>query len=491
MDSRGLQILTPLAALAVVAGAAAAQVPQCRHLDYRGNFRLNGAQQYIDQANKTTYGPDKDRRIADAMNQLQLAVNGGGADQTTLWYFYGQVYVLKHDLVGADSAFSKAEAKTDDECKREIQRRRRNEWVPLQNAGVELMNAGNNDSALVLFRRANVIYRNEPYVYLNMATIFYNRAQTIASDSAVARQALLDSAIFYYRAAAHSTNDPRREEARATALFNAARLLHTEAMDTAGVRAEARRRGVADSVVKGERLQKALDGYKEVLALRPRDMAAQASMAGVLVAMHRSDEARAVYDSMLAHADSMSSFDLFDAGVALFRQEKYDLTARAIELGLAKNRCHRDALFNLANAYLAAKDSTHLLDAARRLVAVDSMNRSSLRLLAAGEQLTGDQQGTLKTLFRADSLPWEVQIMRFEPGDSTATITGVVMNLLGKTLPGFRLTIQFVNGACETVSEQNVDVPDLNPAGNPGASYDFQGLQGTGKGIVAWKYKTN
>jgi tetratricopeptide (TPR) repeat protein len=489
MYSHGLQRLAPLAALSWFAGTAAAQVPQCRNLSYHSNFRLNGAQQHIEQAGKSSYEPDKQQRIADALNQLQQAAQGGnGVDQTTLWYFFGQVYLLKHDLLGADSAFTKAEAKTDEECKRDILRRRRNEWVGIQNAGVEQMGAGNNDSALVLFRRANLIYRSEPFVYLNMATIFYNRAQT---DTGADQRAWLDSAIVSYRAAARSTNDQRREEARVTALFNAARLLHTEAQDSNGVKAEARRRSVADTAVRRERFERALEAYREVLSIRPRDMAAQASLAGVLSALHRADEARAVYYSMLAHADNMSSFELFDAGVALFRQERYDLTARAIELGLAKNRCARDALFNLANTYLAARDSVHLLDAARRLVAIDSMNRTSLRLLAAGEQKVGDQQGTLRALVRADSLRWEIQVLRFEPGDTTASVTGVVMNLQGKALPGFRLTIQYVNGACESVTEQAVDIPDLNPAGSPGASYDFRDLRVNGKGIVAWKYKVN
>jgi hypothetical protein len=35
-----------------------------------------------------------------------------------------------------------------------------------------------------------------------------------------------------------------------------------------------------------------------------------------------------------------------------------------------------------------------------------------------------------------------------------------------------------------------VDLPDLNANGNAGQSYDFT-LTGSGRGIVAWKYKTN
>jgi tetratricopeptide (TPR) repeat protein len=468
--------VAPLMTLTLFAGAAVAQQqpPECRNLSYRTNFRLNGAEQHIAQAGRSAFAEDRTRQLADAERLLGQAAAAGGVDQATLWYLFGQFYIMKHDLVGADSSFRKVEALTDPECKQEIARRRRNEWVPLQNAGVQQLNAGNTDSALALFRRSNVIYRAEPYAFLNMATIFVGKNQD-------------DSAIYYYRAAANSTDDPRFAEARATALFNAARLVHRAANDTASIAAEARRRGVADSAVKNARLRTALEAYQDVLKVRPRDLQAQASLAAVLFDLQRAREGQEVYDSMLAHADSMESLDLFDAGVVLFRQERYGLAARAMELGLAKNRCYRDALFNLANTYLAARDSVHLLDAARRLVAVDSMNRQSLQLLAAAMQRNGDTQGTLQLLMRRDSLPWELTVLRFDMGDTTATIHAVVNNLQQKAMSGFKLKVQFVSGTCEPVAEQVVEIPDLNPNGSPGASYDFT-VSGTGRGILAYKY---
>jgi len=468
--------IAPVMALTLFVGTAVAQQqpPECRNLSYRGNFRLNGAQQHLEAAGRTSYAEDRQRRLADAERLLTDAAKAGGVDQATLWYLFGQFYSMKHDLTGADSAFRKAEALTDPECKREIARRRRNEWVPLQNAGVEQLNAGNTDSALALFRRANLIYRSEPYAMLNLATIFVNRGDN-------------DSAIYYYRAAAASSDDPRFTEARATALFNAARLTHRAATDTASVSAEAQRRGVPDSTVRNERLRTALAAYRDVLTVRPRDLQAQASVASVLFALQRPREAQAVYDSMLAHADSMESLDLFDAGVVLFRQNRFDLASRAMELGLAKNRCYRDALYNLANTYLAAKDSVHLLDAARRLVAVDSMNRQSLQLLAAAMQRNGDTQGTLRTLLKRDSLSWELTVQRFDLGDTTATIHAAILNLQPRPLSGFKLAVQFVSGACEPITQQVVEIPDLNANGSPGASYDLT-LSGNGRGIVAYKY---
>jgi hypothetical protein len=480
MVSRSLTFIAPIAALTITIGSLAAQqaaAPECRHLDYRGNFRLNGAQMHLTQARASRYEDVRRTRIADATRLLNDAAKAGGVDQASLWYLFAQLYVLNKDLTGADSAFTKVEAVTDPECKREIVRERFNEWVPVQNAGVEQMNAGNMDSALVLFREANVIYRSGPYAFLNMASIFVGRDQT-------------DSAIVYFRLAARSSDDRRFDEARETALFNAARLTHRRALDTASVHAEAQRRGVPDSVVKAARLSEAEAGYREVLQLRPRDLPAQASLAGVLTVLHREDEAKSVYDSMLSHADSMDAFDLIDAGTALFRSSRYGLAARATELGLAKDRCFRDGLYNLANIYLAAKDTVKLLEVARRLAAQDSMNRASLQMLARAWQDAGAKDSTLRVLQRAEALPWEMSVVRFEPGDTSATLHGMVTNLQQQAYKGFTLTVQFLNGSCDVVASQNVDLPDLNANGNAGQSYDFN-LSARGRSIVAWKYKTN
>jgi tetratricopeptide (TPR) repeat protein len=510
MASRSLICIAPLVALTIALGSASAQqttVPECKHLDYRGNFRLNGAKNHLDLASKPSTTPDVKRsRIADATRLLTDAARAGGVDQASLWYMFGQLYVLQHDLAGADTAFGKVEAVTDPECKRLIARERRIEWVPLQNQGVEQMNGGNVDSALVLFRNSNRIYRLEPYSYLNMASIFFNKSQLSLDSASVDEEAhrrgvadslvrreratATDSAIVYFRLAARASQDPKFDEARSTALFNAARLVQASAQDTAGVHAAAQRTGVPDSAVRAARLRDAEAAYREVLQMRPRDLPAQASLAGVLTSLHREDEARTVYDSMLAHADSMDAFDLMDAGTALFRSHRFALAARAMEMGVAKDPCFRDGLYNLANIYLAGSDTVKLLGVARRLVAQDSMNSASLQVLARAWQDNGAKDSTLRVLQRAEALPWEMVVMRFVPGDTTASLHGMITNRRNETQKGFTLTVQFLSASCAVVASQSVELPDLNPNGNPGQSYDFN-VSANGRGIVAWKYKTN
>lgn len=480
---RLLRLVAPIWALVLVVGAAAAQQPQqpqCR-LSYRGNFRLNGAQQYLDNAQRTRFDDDRQRHVGNALRVLTEAAGAGGADQLTLWYFFGQAYLYRHDLVAADSSFTRAEARADADCRRAIDRLRRNEYVPLQNAAVEQINAQQHDSALALLRRAHVIYRSEPSGYTNMAGVFAQQDNT-------------DSAVIYYRLAAAAGNDPQRDNLRATALFNAARLLH-----------RANRFAEADSA------------YRDYLRRKPRDMEALTSLASVLTSLNRTQEAGEIYDSLLAHPDSLGPFELFETGVALFRQNRFPLAARAFELGLERNPHYRDALFNLVNTYVASNDTAHLLPAAKRLVAEDPMNRNAIRLLASAYQRAGAgsrvqdsilrsrrdtsaarfrriyqayADSTLRALQQHDSLPWEINIVRFEPRDTTAAIRGQVQNLQTGQQRGFTLTLEFVNGAGDVVTREVVEIPDLGPLGEPGNSYDFN-IIASGRGILAYRYRTD
>lgn len=488
-----------VAALSGGGGSLAAQQPappQCR-VNFRSNFRLNGAQQYLASAEATRYPEDKARRAGDAIRVLtEAAQSTPPVDQLTLWFFFGQAYALRRDLVGADSAFTRAEAVADAECQREIARRRRNEFVPFNNEGVGHMQAQHLDSALASFRRGLVIFRGEPALYINMASIYLNQG---TDDSAVAN----------YRLAARATDDPRTETMRLDALFNAARILQ-----------RGRHWAVADTV------------YRDYLRVRPRDPEARAGLAGVLAALGDRAGATALYDSIMADADSLSSFDLFQTGIALFRQAQadtatadsaqrrslYGKAAQAFELGLRKNPSLRDALFNLANTYLAAGDTARALDASKRLVAVDPNNTQSLRLLAASYReysagydavgrravaardtatirrvrplLLAYQDSTLRILGRMDSLPWDFTVVRFEPRDSTAVIRGAVSNRQNRELPPFTLNLEFVNEAGEVVAREAVEIPAMSPTGAPGALYDFN-LTPSGRGIIAYRYRTS
>ncbi|MFI5206731.1 MAG: tetratricopeptide repeat protein [Gemmatimonadales bacterium] len=481
---------------------AAAQDDACHSLRYRGNFRLNGAQQHLSLAEGSSYADTKRRMANDALRTLNDALQAGeagGADPFSTWFFFGRAYLLLGDLAGADSSFTRAAtlAATDQSCTDEIKRLRKNVWIPIQQLAVGQLQSQSYDSALTLLRRGNLIYRDDPSGYMNMAVAFLN----LQKD---------DSAVAVFRLAAHAGSDPARADVRASALINAARL-----------------------ELKNTHLTAAESLYREYSAMRPRDMAARSALATVLSLQNRSADAVAVYDSILANADSLDGFQLFDTGVSLFnlavadtvrtdtvqKNALFQRAALAFEGSLRKNVAFRDAAYNLANTYLAAGDVPRTLDATKRLLALDSLSRHSWQLLAAAYQNVGHtyarrdsilrsrrdslpaaaqynatarlyRDSTLQALMHADSLAIEVTITRFDPHDSSANIRGAVRNLKDREHAPFTLTIELLSARGEVVTSEHVDVPALNSTGSPGQAYDFN-LQVNGRGITAYRTKVS
>ena len=72
--------------------------------------------------------------------------------------------------------------------RRVIARERSNLWVPLVQQGTNHMGQNHHDSAIASFRKANLIFRDDPAAYINMASAFLALDQT-------------DSAIAYFRRA--------------------------------------------------------------------------------------------------------------------------------------------------------------------------------------------------------------------------------------------------------------------------------------------------
>jgi len=456
MPSRGLRSLVILATLALAGRAAVAQTSQrsstCDGLRYAGNFLLNSAKMNFDLAvDKQRTDPNRFRRaIADAQRQLDQASHAGNADELTLAFFYGELATFNGDLVAADTNFSKVEARGSEGCKREIARLRRNEWAVLANGAANQQRAGNVDSALTLLRKGNVIWRGEPTGFLRMAGIFAQRSQT-------------DSAIVYAQLACRSTNDPKFLELRKPACFTAAQLLQG-----------ANRNADAEAA------------YREYLGLAPNDLPGMAGLGAALLAQHKNQEADALYDTLRVAADTVSNAEtLFETATGLVRAQHYTLAARLFERELTINRCDRDGLYNLASAYNSMHDSVHMLPIAQRLVAVDSMNRGSLAMLAQAQVLRHDT-ASIGTLQRLQSLPWSFDLVRFDPEDTTAQLQAGISNLGDHPVPPFRLTIEFLNGACDVVARNVVEVPEI-PA-NGSQSID---VTGQGRGIFAYRYKTN
>jgi tetratricopeptide (TPR) repeat protein len=500
-----------------------------------GHFLVNSGLLYLKNAAETRFDDVRERDLRDANKSLVQAVTTGGQEKNPgAWYYLGRYYVVRNDAMGADSAFRKAEALFP-ACKDDILFWRRNSlWVPAFNAGVAALNAQQFDSAVAAFRRATAIYDAEPQAFSTLATAFFNMPPDVfLPDSTFRRmypnlpdstarttydsltRTRYDSAAKYFGRAMAAASDPRFAREKKDAMFNMGNAFYAaQHFDSAAAR------------------------YAVYLKDVPNDAQALARLADVLERGGHRDSARAVYGYIVAHADSMDPINLLNAGVSIYNAappmpdtehvssdcrkqrvggrtgltalqrrgitaqcdsvardsmktrdaaaaENYRLASQAFAAALARNGQSRDGLYNLANSYFALHQGDKMLPITQRLVAVDPMNRNSLRLEAQAWQLNSRTDSALHYVTLADSLlPVDVSVGMFAPQEQNASIGGLVTNFHEPASAPLSLIFEFLDASGKVVATQSLDVPAIPGGGN----HAFQ-LQAIGAGVVAWRYR--
>ena len=438
----------------------------------KGHYLVNSGVLYLQNAGRTRFEDQRQRDLRDARRVLLEAIMDKGQDQNgSAWYYLARYYQSMHDLPGADSAFDRAERLLPG-CGEDIRENRRRLWVPLLNSAVDRIRATDNEAALAQLREANMIFDAEPPAFYYMGQIFAN---TQVRDSAVA---------YFVRAleiARRPENLDKEQYAdiRDNAEFNIARIYHLE-----------------------EQYDSAAAWYARFREHAPMDPQATTGQAAALEAAGRSTEALALYDSVLVMADSMATLDLFQAGVALFRTQRFGRAAEAFERGLTRNPHYRDALFNLANTYLSlanAIDSTKPVAERERLeqefgtkmgpitaslVVVDPASTAARRLQAAAFQLARLQDSTLAALERIEAMTYEITVSAFEPRGSGFDMRGIITNLRSTATAVPAITFEFVNEQGDVVQSLAVDGQSLEPDGVAPFA-----LAPVGEGIAAWRYR--
>ncbi len=523
-------VLTVFTAISVAGFLQGQQwLPPSKNCDVkRSHFLVNGAAQYLEVA--ATKPAMREGQLQNAQKNLTQAVTTGGQDKNpSAWYFFGRYYAMRGDLWGADSAFSKAEAQLPG-CHEDIQYYRRNSlWVPAIQAGQAALTAQNYDSAFIAFRAAAKVYDGEPQGLAALATAFFNvppasylpestfRKQNPGlADSAFATRygaAVLthfDSAAKYFGLAVQAAKDPKFDSQKKDAMFN-----------------------LGNSFYSAQRYDSAAAAYDGYLRVAPNDAQARARLADVLSMGGHKDSAMAVYASIIQHADSAEPTNLFNAGVMIYNAApplpdtakisaacrrkplatgqtvlrrktgcdreaadslaqrdsaavgNYRMAAQAFEAGLAREPLSRDGLYNLTSSYFALHQSDKMLPVAQRLVAVDPMNRNSVRMLAQAWQLKKQGDSALYYVTISDSLlPVDVSVGSFGPSDRGASLSGIVTNYHAKASAPLKLVFEFLNKAGSVVTTETYDVPAIDGNG----THAFQVKTG-GVGIIAWRYK--
>jgi len=496
-------------------------IPAAAACGLKASSRVNSGMESLRTGTNTKFADQRTKAFKEAERDLTQAVGADDHGKSSgAWYYLARYYMAVNDLAGADSAFTKALALAPG-CKDDIAFHRREAWVPVFNAATAAWQAGNTDSAIAAFRRANEIYQAEPLGFIYLANLFIARDEPdSALKQANAAKYHLDSLVYatrmdsaakYFRLAVPAASDPKYANDRREAWLNVARVYHSE-----------------------KRYDEAAAAYREFLGAYPNDVQARASLAELYLRANQRDSAMALYAAIPAHADSASADDLFGAAGAVLsaipqlpdtseldaacakalKRKTPTLTARQLaarcqpaaadtmrkfhaladplyrlgvqtyQAGLVKNPYHRDALYNLTGISFVLNDTAKVLLLAQRLYAVDPMNRLSLTKLAGAWQLAGKKDSALYYITLADSLPIEVSVGKFVANEQGGALEGLYSNFHSKPSRPVKVTFELVDGKGNVVASLPQDIPALDA----GANQSFK-LKATQTGAIAWRYK--
>ena len=426
-----------------------------------GHYKVSSGATYLKTGVETEVPANKTRALASGEKVLLEAIQQNNQDKNpAAWYYLGRIHLQQGDLVGADTAFTKADALSPG-CKQDISAQRYNGWVPLVNAGINFAKEQKNDSALALFREANIISRDKPQAYAAAAVILANNKMD-------------DSAIVYLQKAAEIATAANLPEDRNLATFNLAAVLQRANRD--------------------DEAAAALERY---VGWVPKDVEAKRALAGIYRATGKVDKAKAIEAEVGAAPAPAGApagagpSGAMSAAITLYNAKKYDSAATAFEQIVAAEPYNRDALYGLANAYIGLKKGPQLAAAATRLAAIEPLNEDVLRMLATGQRMSKKEVAANKTALQAIAMPVTITVTEFAPAAGAASVKGTAtgreaQNARGKPVAPTPRTVifEFLDSKGVVVGNQEVQVPALKV----GETHPIE-AKAEGTGIAAWRYK--
>src|SRR2546427_1596102 len=369
---------------------------------------------------------------------------------------------------------------SSDLCKEDVDRYRARLWADVLNAGLRNWQENRPDSAKLLLRQAASLRPAHPRAFLALGQLyesenkndsaagFLNQAAAAAgNDTAFAQQkkeALGEAARLYARRlqadpavqkwqhtrfsrdsiqrllAADSAVLARVQASSASRRARGARLAPADQQafsrdSAARAKSVADRRAAlasgaatvaADSSAAAPVLDPVILAYRAYLQAYPEATDVVPGLANLYFQSGRLAEANAAFAAIYPADRRFAPDVLIEAGQGALRGNAFAVSAKLLGRGLQQSPYNRDALVDLANAYQALRDSANLLPVAQRLPAVDPLNRTTLRLVAACWGLRGRRDSAQKYRDLAEGgLQVDVAVSTFQQDSSGYSVTGV------------------------------------------------------------------
>lgn len=438
--------------------------PDCK-MDGGGDFRVSSGKTYLKTGIEGSGDPqNRVNALKNGVRVITEAITANGQQKNpSAWYYLGRIYLQQGDVIGADSAFNKAQAIAPT-CKDDIKKYRYRVWAALVNAGQTFRQAKQNDSAMAVFRAANVMDNTLPLAFVFMADLFNEIGNP-------------DSSLYYFGlGAATEPTDPNMVKARNQAAFNYGVLL-----------------------LNAGKAKEAVTALQRYRTLQPDDASAKKAMAQAFRAAGMADSAQVLEKEMVASSggpaapgsDGVSESDMMDIAVKQFNDKNFKDAAATFEKVIAKNPWNRDAVFNQANAYLALSDGPSLAGAAEKLIAIEPLSEYDHTLRIQGYKIAGNKDGIFKAVVGHEGLLVNVEVQSFKLSGDGATLDAKVTGREArdennKIIPAKPLTlsVEFLGADGSVVSAQEASVPLLKAGQVQAIS-----VPGKGAGIQAWRYR--
>ena len=165
--------------------------------------------------------------------------------------------------------------------------------------------------------------------------------------------------------------------------------------------------------------------------------------------------------------------------------EAFSLAAQALDASLKINPYYRETLIFRANTALGLHDSVTALAMSRRLLAIDPMNRTGVKIMAYAQQQNGKIDSALYYYKLGDSLlVGDVAVSQFDSTDTGREVKGVVTNTRETPNAPYKLVFEFVDLQGQVVATDTVAVA----ATPPGQGQQFA-MKPKGATIAAWRYR--
>ncbi|CAN5340036.1 hypothetical protein BH23GEM2_BH23GEM2_23590 [soil metagenome] len=379
------------------------------------------------------------------------------------------------DLVlAADSAFTSVLAAHPECAVTLTQWRQHKPWLTLVNDAINLLNSDQVDSAEVLANRSLILDKTAPYAYTVLAMVARTRDQH-------------GEALRLYREAIERAGtDTTFADIRVKTLGDIARMLTDRAEDApAAQRAAAAREAIA--------------AYETYLAEQEIDDLSRGFGLSQLANLYNmagdSARVRTVYASVLADPSKYGERTLLEAGVIATRAEAMADAAKLFSVVHASNPYQRDALNNLAAAYIGTEEYDKVFPLVERLIAIDPNNPDVYMLYAyaysgklkaaRGTAQKAYTDSLVKYNSMSEQMPVRVTISEFTRLREETRVGGSIENK-GRAPRSYTMEVELLDRSGQVIGTQQANIGPVGAGERANFRVTFPVA---GESIAGYRYK--